>query len=244
MKFLLSSFAIISFLSASTPVMSLDSVSAANMMDMQTSSQGQKDIKTKADFMEFVSTLEGAMKMGQINPYAYLLGMAYLNDIKVVDGVIPKNIEKARYYLRISYNDGNYAAAYHLAMILVGEKQYDQALFLLDSTIQKLKRDKKQDSYKSGLAESFLVTTFGTVVLEYKAKDKEAILKAIEIMESSRYKDDAPTALFILANLYHLSGNTDRANALLNKSCKTTGKNKDIRLDRICSQFIVEKEGS
>jgi len=241
MKILLSGFLFTALLFASTSVVSLDSFSAANMMDMQSSS-GQRDIKTKADFLEFVSALKDAMKMGQINPYSYLLGMAYLNDIRVVDGIIPKDIKKARHYLRISYNDGNYAASYHLAMILVGEKKYDQALFLLDSTVQKLKRDKRLDPYKSGLAESFLVTTFGTIVLEYKANDKEAILKAIEVMESSKHKDDSPTALFILANLYHLSGNSDRANDLLNKSCKATGENKDIRLDRICAQFIVEKE--
>ena len=204
--------------------------------------QEQRDVKTKADFNDLVSSLKSAIDMGQINPYSYYLGAVYLTDFNVSDGFIEKDIKKAEYYFRMSFNEGNYAASYQLAMIELSKKNYDSALFVIDSAIFKLENDRRQDPYKSELAMSFLATTFGTIVLEYKYADKEAVAKAIRLLENNNKKKDAPTILFILANLYNIDGQKEKANKLLTHSCSMKGVARDPRLNALCNQFIVKEK--
>jgi len=204
--------------------------------------QEQRDVKTKADFNDLVTSLRSAIDMGQINPYAYYLGAAYLTDFKVSDGYIKKDIQKAEYYFKMSLDEGNYAASYQLAMIQISRSNYDSALFVVDSAISKLERDREQEPLKAEVAKSFLATTFGTIVLEYKYKDKEAVSRAIKLLENNAQKKGAPTILFILANLYNVDGQKEKANILLTRSCKMKGGTRDSRLDALCSQFLVKKE--
>ena len=233
MKYLLKIIALSSYLMAS-PLQQMDTGSSAG--------QEQRDVKTKADFNDLVASLKSAIDMGQVKPYAYYLGAAYLTDFNVSDGIIEKDIKKAKYFFAMSLNDGNYAASYQLAMIELSKKNYDSALFVLDSTLFKLDRDKEQDPYKSELAKSFLATTFGTIVLEYKYKDKEAIGKAIRLLEGNTQKKDAPTILFILANLYNIDGQKEKANKLLTHSCSMKSGARDPRLDALCSQLLTRRE--
>ena len=203
-------------------------------------SQKQRDITTKADFVEFISTLESVLKMGQINPYSFFLASAYLTDFNLTDGVIKKDIEKAKFYFHMSLDDGNHAAAYQLAMIDVHSKQYGKALFILDKTITAIKRDRQGDPYKKGLAQSFLAATFGSITMQFLYNDKEAVHKAIILLENTTFRDDTPTAVFLLANLYQVSGKVEKANKLLSDACNYRGKNKDRRLDEICKQYAVK----
>jgi TPR repeat protein len=240
MKKLFISFSLVSCLLADVnpSLMNLPSISDSVTKNMEAGGD-QRDIRTMADFKEFTSTLEEALKMGQINPYAFVLGSAYLTDFNLKDGSIKKDIKKARYYFSMSLDDDNYAAAYQLAMIDVHNKEYGTALYTLDKTISTIKRDSESDPYKKGLAQSFLAVTFGSITMQFLSKDKEAVQKAITLMEETTFKDDTPTALFLLANLYNSQGMQEKANSLLSKACNYRGSSKDARLDAICKQFQV-----
>ena len=202
----------------------------------------QRDIKTMADYRDFISAMQMPIRMGQINPYAYFLGIAYLTEFKVKEGVIPRDTEKAQRYFALSYEAGNRIAAYQLAMIKVSQKKYDEALFLLDNALMQLDNSKNEDPFKIEHAKGFLSTAFGTIVLQFKQSDMEAVLRAIEIMESSLKDKNTPTSLFVLANLYKVAKNTKKANMLLNAACKSASGDKDPRLDRICAQYLVKKD--
>jgi len=202
----------------------------------------QRDIKTMADYRDFISAMQMPIRLGQVNPYAYFLGIAYLTEFKVKEGVIPRNIQKAQHYFSLSYNAGNHIAAYQLAMIKVAQKKYDEALFLLDSALMQLDSSKNEDPFKIEHAKSFLSVAFGTIVLQFKQSDREAVLRAIEIMESSLKDKNTSTSLFVLANLYRAAGTIKKANMLLNAACKSASGDKDPRLDRICAQYRVKKD--
>jgi TPR repeat protein len=225
---------------SATPAPSLQAPGAP--MQQGTIENEQREFKVKADFEDFVNTMNEAMKLGQVNPYAFFLGSAYLTDFKLDDGDIPKDIKKAQYYFTLSYEDGNYAAAYQLAMIEVSRNNYGGALFVLDKAITSLRHDDTQDPFKKNLAQSFLAVTFGGITMQFLSQDKEAVERAIGLIEQTSFNEDAPTALFILANLYHVKGAEDKANALLSRACNYRGPNKDARLQAICSQFRAEEE--
>lgn len=225
---------------AATPTPSLQTPDA--LMQKNPADKEQREFKVKADFEDFVNTMNEAMKLGQINPYAFFLGSAYLTDFKLEDGDIPKDIKKAQYYFSLSYEDGNYAAAYQLAMIEVSKNNYGGALFVLDKAITSLQQDTTQEPFKKNLAQSFLAVTFGSITMQFLSQDAEAVSRAISLIEQTSFNEDAPTALFILANLYHVKGDKNKANALLSKACNYKGPNKDARLDAICGQFRVGEE--
>jgi len=201
--------------------------------------QEQRDIKTKADFDELISSLKGAIDMGQTNPYSYYLGAIYLSDFNVTDGFIEKDIDKAKMYFIMSLQDKNYAAAYQLAMIELYKKNSDSALFSIDDALNRMSEDKEIENEKAKSIRVFLSTTFSTIVLEHKSNDKEAIERAIELLHREENNTKLPTVLFILANLYYLDGKSEKANEILNKSCKSDKKVLDPRLKMMCHQFIV-----
>jgi TPR repeat protein len=240
MKKILLFFLLIPYLYADLGSSLLNPTSIGDTVSQNIASGGQqRDIKTQADFKEFTQTLEEGLKMGQVNPYAFILGSTYLTDFKLTDGVIPKDIKKARYYFAMSLDDGNHAAAYQLSMIDVHNEDYGSALYMLDKTISNIKRDTEEDPYKNGLARSFLAVTFGSITMQFLSSDEEAVNKAISLMENTTYNDDTPTALFLLANLYNSQGKQNKANELLSKACNYKGASKDARLDSICKNFHV-----
>jgi len=204
--------------------------------------QEQRDIKSKADFDELVSILKGAIDMGQINPYSYYLGATYLSDFNVSDGLIEKNVDKAKMYFTLSLKDKNYAAAYQLAMIELYKKNSDSALFTIDDALYRMGEDKEIEIEKAKSIKMFLSTTFSTIVLEYKSNDKEAVARGIELLKNEEENNGTPTVLFILANLYYLDGKSEKANEILNKSCKSKQNEIDPRLQMMCQQFIVNSK--
>lgn len=191
-------------------------------------------IKTKADYIELISSLESSMKMGLVDTSSYYLGTVYLTDFKLTDGEIPKDIKKAQHYFRISLDSGNHMAAYNLAMIEVYDKKYDSALFLIDNTLARMPKGGE----KIEAANKFLTALFASIVLEFKSDDDEAVNKAIVMLEPYAGLD-VPTSMFMLANLYEIEGSTEKANLLLNIAC-TRGKGSEIK--ELCKQFSIHQK--
>lgn len=188
-------------------------------------------VKTKADYRELINSLESSMKMGLVDTSSYYLGTVYLTDFKLTDGDIPKDINRAKYYFKISLQNGNYMAAYNLAMIDVHAKKYDSALFLIDNTLVRMPKSGE----KIEASNKFLTSLFASIVLEFKSDDDEAVKKAIVILEPYAGLD-VPTSMFMLANLYGIADNTEKANLLLNTAC-TRGKGSEI--NKLCRQFRI-----
>lgn len=191
------------------------------------------EIKTKADYMELVSSLEASMKMGLVDTSSYYLGTVYLTDFTLSDGNIPKDIQKAKHYFKISLANGNFMASYNLAMIDVYNKQYDSALFLVDNTLSRM----PSEGEKIEATNKFLSTLFASIVLEYKPDDGEAVKKAIVTLEPYAGLD-VPTSMFMLASLYGIDGNEQKANLLLNTAC-TRGQGSEIK--QLCRQFSIQQ---
>ncbi|MCK9549284.1 hypothetical protein [Aquamicrobium sp.] len=201
----------------------------------------QKTIQTVADYKELEQTLLTSMEMGMESQSGYSLGTLYLTDFKLEDGNIDKDIEKAKYFFNKSLNAGNYSAAYNLAMIDVYNKDYDSALMLLDNTLTITKEaDAKNNSEQMKYNRVFLASTFASIVLEHEYDNKEAVNKAILYLDqlaSVKY----PTTLFLLANLYNVRGDENKANLLLNMACGNTNNvTPDPQVRELCNKLRAE----
>jgi len=224
------------FLILMSPLLFAEGIFMGESLYPQQQSVDDGQVKTMADYAELVSSLESSMKMGLVGTSSYYLGTVYLTDFNLTDGDIQKDINKAKHYFKISLENGNYMAAYNLAMIDIYNKDYDSALFLIDNTLSRMPKSGE----KAEATKKFLSALFASIVLEFKPSDTEAVRKAIDTLEPYAGLD-VPTSMFLLANLYRIDGNIDKANLLLNTAC-TRGQGSEIK--QLCRQFKVQqKEG-
>ena len=200
----------------------------------------QKDIETREDYNEFISVLKEAISMGDKMRSAYYLGTVYLTDFNLSNGEnIPKDVERAEKYFKMALDEGNYMSSYNLAMIYASKKEIGKALFAIDLSLEKMKMTKNENLP----LERFLSSVFASITLEYRADDKEAVSHAITLLLPFATRGK-PTILFMLANLFKIQKQDEKANSLLNTACTSDSSIMDYRLRQICSNFKTSGKGA
>lgn len=190
----------------------------------------QQNFETLKDIDMFIKDLNDAIAMGADGAY-HTLGVFYLSDHKVSDGVFLADIEKGIVHLQKSANKGYAVSSSFLALYFLQNGEHQEALNQLRHTLVNCKYSTPQLLKDATLQ-------FASIVLDIspyskiEEKDIALINEAIHYLKVSETKEKDATAQFLIANLYHKIKNEELANIYLNISCNNT--NKSIKIEEFC----------
>ena len=178
-------------------------------------------IRSAAEYRRMEADLSQAALLGDARA-AFLLGMLYASPAVLDDGsTIPARPKKARKYLEDALNGGIGLAALELAMLEVKSGSPANGLHAIDRAFE--------TTQMADPDRIVLATQFAAIVLDYFPKEKRAVEKAAARLESAIHGKDVPTAAYLLANLYRVEGEMDRANRFLNRACQSDKAPDELR---------------
>lgn len=179
----------------------------------------QKKIESLKDLNEFRTDLTAAIKQGNA-ALALPLGMSYLEGHQFSDGNEAPDIEKAMMVFETGARGGHVESAYWLSYLLVLQKKYDKSLEVLSPLLSSAKVSKPY--YQAA-------SLYATTVLDHMAQDTLEMEKAIAFLERGESALMPATARYILANLYNINGQEERANKNLQMACTDTSAPGELR---------------
>ena len=189
----------------------------------------QLDLQTIADAKRFVEDLEQARKDG-FKSTLHILGVFFLKDHKLQDGVFRSDIKKGIEYLTKSAKLGYGVSSSYLAIYFLTNNELEPALSQLRWTIVKADKTAMNIKYSATLQ-------FASIVLDYFSKDTQKLQEAKEYLLISRSKKQSSMLSFLLANIFHVLGEEKNASHYLTEAC--TSKNINNKIENFCKNSVL-----
>ncbi len=193
------------------------------MQNKQTSNE-QRTIKTKQDYIELESLLREIISRGAINK-SLILGTLYMNSFKLDDGsVIKPNLAKAKDVFSYGVRNKIPMCSFYLSMLL--ENKQD-ALILLEENI---KANTTQQSIREVLA-----IRYAEIVLSQFYKKDRFVSKALSlILPIANATNENPALDYTVAQLLFLDNQKSLATKYINSACNSPYATKPL-LDKCFS---------
>ena len=171
---------------------------------------------------ELISILENQVKN---NPSmgAYELGLLYEDGILNTKNEKVSDKQKAIKYFIQAFENKDYRSTYKIVSLLLEKEEFKEAI----KTLQKVINDSKQN--RSMLIST--ITTYGTIVLDYLANDRDIVVDALYNFSyfTNEELDDVATAKFVKASLLGTLGNIQEGEKLLNEACYSPKAPKELK---------------
>lgn len=193
------------------------------------------EVLTQSEQKELIDSLKSEIGSG-VEGRAFPLGLIYEDGIIDYRGKKTPNIQLADKYFIMAYDQKDYRSVFKLTVFLIKKKQYKEALKILKVAIH---------NSKSRKVVMGAVTTYGTLVMDYLPREKEALINSVSNFSViNNYElDNVPTAKFTKALLLAAIGNTQKAEVLLNEACFSPKAPEGLK--RHCfnpDNFIISKD--
>ncbi len=194
--------------------------------------QSQSKMHTLSDVKAFVRDLEDARRNG-LTESLHVLGVFFLKDHKLDNGVFKADVEKGIQYLTESAQLGYGVSSSYLAIYFLSNNEIDSALSQLRWTIVKADKTTTKIKYSATLQ-------FASIVLDYFPEDIKKLQEAKDYLLISNNKKKSATLSLLLANVYHRLGREKKASRFLTQACTSKTDNKKV-LSFCKNSRLVEK---
>lgn len=214
-------------------------VSSTNAQDVlsqpllfSSAKENQSQIHTLSDARAFVRDLEDASRNG-LSGSLHVLGVFFLKDHKLDDGVFKADVAKGIKYLTESAKLGYGVSSSYLAIYFLSNNEIEPALSQLRWTIVKASKTTIEIKYSATLQ-------FASIVLDYFPDNTKKLQEAKEYLLISNSKKKSATLSLLLANIYHRLGEEKNASRFLTEACTSKTNNKKV-LNFCKNSRLVEK---
>jgi len=166
---------------------------------------------TKAQYVEMLSLLKNAYKMGDKGK-SYIIASAYLQKHILLDGIIEPNVDTAIRWFKRALANGYGLSALNIAFL------YDLKRNDVYTALNRLEQGINSKVIDTN-GKVVIAMAYGSIVLEKIPGRIKYVRKAIDLIYPVVNKSNIASMDYIFANLLNLNNQPKLANKFLNSAC-------------------------